>query len=146
MADIKKLKREIKRLKKALRDEKRQRKYAERDATMWCDILLDEEDASQLKDLMIADLGAEIEKLKASKITMYLGDEKTGIEMNPVSLKLFIQAIRIDTLVTEVRCFVHKSEDDIMSKFEHEQGAYYIISELERMLEQVKGGECEGGG
>lgn len=75
MASKKRLKRRNKRLKKELQEEKRQRKYAERDAVLWCDVVLDQDDAMDTKDIMIADLEAEIEKLKAPKVQMWLNDE-----------------------------------------------------------------------
>lgn len=59
MTTTKKLKRKAKRLQKKLWEEKRQRKYAERDAKMWCEVVLEQEDDLQRKDIMIADLGQE---------------------------------------------------------------------------------------
>ena len=48
-----------KKLKKLLQEEKRQRRYAERDAKMWCDVVLEQEDDLQRKDIIIADLEQE---------------------------------------------------------------------------------------
>lgn len=66
----KKPKRKNKRLKEKLLKEKRERKYAERDATLWCDVVLEQDDALDTKDIIIADLTAEIEKLKAPTISV----------------------------------------------------------------------------
>ena len=74
-----------KKLKRQLQEEKRQRKYAERDATMWCDVVLEQEDAMDTKDWLIADLTNETEQLqKVVREKQHELEERyaSGIEWN----------------------------------------------------------------
>jgi len=68
MASKKKLKRKNKKLQYKLWEEKRQRAYTERDVKMWCEVILEQEEDLQRKDVMIAALSKENEKLKAPKM------------------------------------------------------------------------------
>ena len=82
MSSKKKLKRKNKRLEKELQEEKRQRKYAERDAKMWCDIVLEQDNALETKDIVMADYMAEIEELKAPKIQAWLNGDPVEFKVN----------------------------------------------------------------
>ncbi len=63
--------------------------------------------------------------------------------MNLFSSRLIAQASRIDSLVTQIRCFVTMSEDDIMAMCRHEDNPYSKMSELERILERAQNGELD---
>jgi len=88
MESKKKLKRKVKRLQEVLCEEKRQRKYAERDAKMWCEVVLEQEDDLQRKDVMVADLEVESRQSK-EKITELKGEYVNLDFMYEKQAKLF---------------------------------------------------------
>jgi hypothetical protein len=53
-----------KKLKRKLKQARRETKYAERDAKMWIDIVIKQEDALDTKDVLIADLEVKYARLK----------------------------------------------------------------------------------
>ncbi|KKM84805.1 hypothetical protein LCGC14_1295460 [marine sediment metagenome] len=67
-----------KELKQQLQEEKRQRKYAERDAKMWCDVVLEQEDDLQCKDVIIAGYMRDVRKLK-KKLTAIRDDDNANL-------------------------------------------------------------------
>jgi len=98
-----------KKLQKQLQEEKRQRKYAERDATMWCDVVLEQEDDLDRKDVMIAVLGQEKREKQHELEERYA----IGIEHNKLVAKLRAE---IDELkAPKVRAWLNDKEAEVTS-------------------------------
>ena len=94
-----------KQLKKQLQEEKRQRKYAERDAKMWCDVVLEQEDDLQRKDIIIADMGQESrEKQRELKSALAISYtfQKRNIELEAELREYKSEAESLERQLTEL--------------------------------------------